>query len=462
MSTLYDKVFDKHVIKKDGELYLLYVDRHYIHEITSPQAFEGLRMFNRSVRRPDKTFGTMDHNTPTTQIQRENITDELAKMQLDALKENCEEFNINLVDMNHEDNGIVHIIGPELGLTRPNETIVCGDSHTATHGAFGALAFGIGTTEVEHVLATQTIWNKKLKNLGVKVTGKLEKGVYSKDVILALIKKYGVSIGNGYAAEFYGDTIENMSMDERMTVCNMAIEAGAKVGMIKPDSTTLNYLKNSKYMDEEIFKKISNDSKDLYTDNESDYDKIITLDVNDLKPQVTWGTNPSLGVSVDESFPEIINESYQKAYKYMDLKPNQTVEDIKVEEVFIGSCTNGRYSDLLEASKYVKGRKVVDGIKAVVVPGSMDVYRKAKESGVKDIFENAGFEFRLPGCSSCLGMNPDLVKPYAHCVSSSNRNFEGRQGANSRTHLTSPAMAASCAVHGRIVDISREEYYGEV
>jgi len=455
MSTLYDKVFNKHVITKDGELYLIYVDRHYIHEITSPQAFEGLRMYNRTVRRPDKTFGTMDHNTPTTKEERENITDKLAKMQLDALKENCEEFNIDLVDMNHEDNGIVHIIGPELGLTRPGETIVCGDSHTATHGAFGALAFGIGTTEVEHVLATQTIWNKKLKNLGVKITGKLKKGVYSKDVILALIKKYGVSIGNGYAAEFYGDTIENMDMDERMTICNMAIEAGAKVGMIKPDSTTIEYLKNTKY-----YKEVNID--DLYTDSEEDYDKIITLDVNNLKPQITWGTNPSQGISVDEKFPEIKDESYKKAYEYMDLKPNQTVDDIKVEEVFIGSCTNGRYSDLLEASKYVKGKKVKEGIKAVVVPGSMAVYRKAIETGVKDIFIDAGFEFRLPSCSSCLGMNPDLVKPYAHCISSSNRNFEGRQGANARTHLASPATCAASAVHGKIVDISKEEYYGEV
>ncbi|MGB4614200.1 MAG: 3-isopropylmalate dehydratase large subunit [Erysipelotrichaceae bacterium] len=455
MSTLYDKVFNKHVITKDGELYLIYVDRHYIHEITSPQAFEGLRMYNRTVRRPDKTFGTMDHNTPTTKEERENITDKLAKMQLDALKENCKEFNIDLVDMDHEDNGIVHIIGPELGLTRPGETIVCGDSHTATHGAFGALAFGIGTTEVEHVLATQTIWNKKLKNLGVKITGKLKKGVYSKDVILALIKKYGVSIGNGYAAEFYGDTIENMDMDERMTICNMAIEAGAKVGMIKPDSTTIEYLKNTKY-----YKEVNID--DLYTDSEEDYDKIITLDVNNLKPQITWGTNPSQGISVDEKFPEIKDESYVKAYEYMDLKPNQTVDDIKVEEVFIGSCTNGRYSDLLEASKYVKGKKVKEGIKAVVVPGSMAVYRKAIETGVKDIFIDAGFEFRLPSCSSCLGMNPDLVKPYAHCISSSNRNFEGRQGTNARTHLASPATCAASAVHGKIVDISKEEYYGEV
>ena len=459
MATLYDKVFKKHVIKQDDELYLIYIDRHYIHEVTSPQAFEGLRMLNRKVRRPDKTFGTMDHNTPTTKDERENIVDTLAKEQLDALEKNCKEFNIQLNNMDHEDNGIVHIIGPELGLTLPNSTIVCGDSHTATHGAFGALSFGIGTTEVEHVLATQTIWQRKLKNLGVKITGKLRKGVYSKDVILAIIKKYGVSVGNGYAAEFYGDTIENMSMDERMTICNMAIEGGAKVGMIAPDKITLEYLKDTKYMNDEIFEKISKQSEALFTDSEQDFDKIITLDVSDLKPQVTWGTNPSLGVSVDEKFPEIKDENDRKSYEYMGLKPNQNVDDIKVEEVFIGSCTNGRYSDLLEASKFVKGKSVASGIKAIVVPGSMKVYRQAQESGVKDIFEKAGFEFRLPGCSSCLGMNPDLVKPFAHCISSSNRNFEGRQGTNSRTHLVSPAMAAASAVYGKIVDISKEEFY---
>ena len=459
MATLYDKVFKKHVIKQDDELYLIYIDRHYIHEVTSPQAFEGLRMLNRKVRRPDKTFGTMDHNTPTTKDERENIVDTLAKEQLDALEKNCKEFNIQLNNMDHEDNGIVHIIGPELGLTLPNSTIVCGDSHTATHGAFGALSFGIGTTEVEHVLATQTIWQRKLKNLGVKITGKLRKGVYSKDVILAIIKKYGVSVGNGYAAEFYGDTIENMSMDERMTVCNMAIEGGAKVGMIAPDKITLEYLKDTKYMNDEIFEKISKQSEALFTDSEQDFDKIITLDVSDLKPQVTWGTNPSLGVSVDEKFPEIKDENDRKSYEYMGLKPNQNVDDIKVEEVFIGSCTNGRYSDLLEASKFVIGKSVASGIKAIVVPGSMKVYRQAQESGVKDIFEKAGFEFRLPGCSSCLGMNPDLVKPFAHCISSSNRNFEGRQGTNSRTHLVSPAMAAASAVYGKIVDISKEEFY---
>ncbi|NLC95996.1 MAG: 3-isopropylmalate dehydratase large subunit [Erysipelotrichaceae bacterium] len=462
MSTLYEKVLNKHIIKQDGELLLIYIDRHYIHEITSPQAFEGLKLSNRKVRRADKTFGTMDHNTPTTKKERENIVDELAKMQLDALKKNCEEYGIKLVDMDHNDNGIVHIIGPELGLTLPGNTIVCGDSHTATHGAFGALAFGIGTSEVEHVLATQTIWNKKLKNLGIKITGKLNKGVYAKDVILALIRKYGVSIGNNCAAEFYGDTIENMSMDERMTICNMAIEAGAKVGMIKPDQKTLDYLKNTKYMNDELYEKIVEESKTLYTDNESDYDKIITLDVTNLKPQITWGTNPSLCVSVDEKLPESIDEIHAKAYSYMDLKPGMDAVDIPVEEVFIGSCTNGRYSDLLEAYKVIKGKKVKEGIKAIIVPGSMAVYNKAIESGIKDEFIKAGFEFRLPGCSSCLGMNPDLVKPYAHCISSSNRNFEGRQGANSRTHLASPATAAASAIYGKVVDISKEEYYGEV
>lgn len=459
MSTLYDKVWDKHVVKTKGELTLMYIDMHYIHEITSPQAFEGIRQKGRKIRRPDRIFATMDHNTPTTACQRVNIEDPLAKEQLTSLEQNCKEFGIKLAHMNDDDNGIVHIIGPELGITLPGMTIVCGDSHTATHGAFGALSFGIGTTEVEHVFATQCLWQKKLKNLGIKITGKLKKGVYAKDIILALLGKYGVAMGAGYAAEFYGDAIENMSMEERMTLCNMSIEGGAKIGMIAPDKTTIDYIQGRKYSPkDEKLQKIIEESKTLYTDNESDYDKVLELDINELKPQITWGTNPSMVVSIDEKFPKAIDINYEKAYEYMGLKEGQNIDDIEVSEVFIGSCTNGRYSDLKEAADQVRGKKVKNGIKAIVVPGSMGVRRKAEKEGIADIFIEAGFEWRLPSCSSCLGMNPDLVEEYKHCVSTSNRNFEGRQGKNARTHLASPATAAASAVYGKIVDVSDEKY----
>lgn len=456
--TLYDKVWDSRIIATQGDLSLLYVDMHYIHEVTSPQAFEGLANSNRRVRRPDKTFATMDHNTPTVKAERENISDSLAKAQLDALEENCKINSIALANLWNEYNGIIHINGPELGHTQPGRLIVCGDSHTATHGAFGAIAFGIGTSEVEHVFATQSIWQKKLKNLGVKITGKLKKGVYAKDVILAFLKENGVSIGSGYAIEFYGDTIKNMSMEERMTICNMAIEGGAKVGMIAFDDVTYKYLMACKYAPkgDELNEKIKKWNL-LYTDSEADYDKIITLDVSLLKPQVTWGTNPGMCVSIDEKFPEIRDNNDKKAYEYMNLAPNQKPSDIEITEVFIGSCTNGRLSDLIEASRYIRCKKVAKGIRAVVVPGSMQVKKKAEDIGIAKLFIDAGFQWREPGCSSCLGMNPDLIPEYAHCASTSNRNFEGRQGANSRTHLVSPAMASACAVEGRLVDISEME-----
>ncbi|MDO5695644.1 MAG: 3-isopropylmalate dehydratase large subunit [Eubacteriales bacterium] len=454
--TLYDKVWDEHVIAREGDMSLLYVDMHYIHEVTSPQAFEGLALANRRVRRPDKTFATMDHNTPTVREERLSIRDKLAKEQLDTLAKNCQWQGIRLADMWSEYNGIIHINGPELGFTQPGRVIVCGDSHTATHGAFGAIAHGIGTSEVEHVFATQTIWQKKLKNMGVKITGTLQPGVYAKDVILAFLKEYGVSVGAGYAIEFYGETVRNMSMEERMTLCNMAIEGGAKVGMIAPDEKTYAYLDGRPFAPENMAEKIAAWSA-LRTDDESAYEKVLTLNVDDLKPQVTWGTHPGMGVDVDEAFPAPKDFNDEKAYAYMDLKPGQRPADIPITEVFIGSCTNGRISDLQAAAKYVRGKRVAEGIRAVIVPGSMQVKLEAERTGLADVFKQAGFEWREPGCSSCLGMNPDLIPEYAHCVSTSNRNFEGRQGTNARTHLVSPAMAAAAAVAGRIVDTRQTE-----
>jgi len=446
MKTLFDKVWEKHIITgNEGEAQLLYIDLHLIHEVTSPQAFSGLRIAGRSVRRPDLTFGTMDHNTPTIMADRYNITDETSKAQLDALKRNCEEFGVELADMFNERNGIVHMVGPELGLTLPGKTVVCGDSHTATHGAFGAIAFGIGTSEVEHVLATQTLWQKKPKTMGIEITGKLQKGVYAKDIILHLIKTYGIGLGNGYAFEFFGDTIKSLSMEERMTICNMAIEAGGKSGIIAPDEITFEYIKGREFSpkDEELEKKIK-EWKELYTDDVSAFDEYIKLDVSNLVPQVTWGTNPEMGMNITDTFPEIKDLNYEKAYKYMDLKP-------------VGSCTNGRLSDLEVVAKIVKGKKVHPNIKAVIVPGSQMVKKQAEEKGFAKIFLDAGFEWREAGCSTCLGMNPDLIPGGEHCASTSNRNFEGRQGKGARTHLVSPAMAAAAAIHGHFIDVRELE-----
>ena len=455
MKTLFDKVWEKHVITgNEGEAQLLYIDLHLIHEVTSPQAFSGLRIAGRRVRRPDLTFGTMDHNTPTIMADRYNIADETSKAQLDALKRNCEEFGVELADMFNERNGIVHMVGPELGLTLPGKTVVCGDSHTATHGAFGAIAFGIGTSEVEHVLATQTLWQKKPKTMGIEITGKLQKGVYAKDIILHLIKTYGIGLGNGYAFEFFGDTIKSLSMEERMTICNMAIEAGGKSGIIAPDEITFEYIKGREFSpkDEELEKKIK-EWKELYTDDVSAFDEYIKLDVSTLVPQVTWGTNPEMGMNITDTFPEIKDLNYEKAYKYMDLKPGDSPKNISLKHVFIGSCTNGRLSDLEVVAKIVKGKKVHSNIKAVIVPGSQMVKKQAEEKGFAKIFLDAGFEWREAGCSTCLGMNPDLIPSGEHCASTSNRNFEGRQGKGARTHLVSPAMAAAAAIYGHFIDI---------
>jgi len=459
MKTLFDKVWEKHVITgNEGEAQLLYIDLHLIHEVTSPQAFSGLRIAGRRVRRPDLTFGTMDHNTPTIMADRYNIADETSKAQLDALKRNCEEFGVELADMFNERNGIVHMVGPELGLTLPGKTVVCGDSHTATHGAFGAIAFGIGTSEVEHVLATQTLWQKKPKTMGIEITGKLQKGVYAKDIILHLIKTYGIGLGNGYAFEFFGDTIKSLSMEERMTICNMAIEAGGKSGIIAPDEITFEYIKGREFSpkDEELEKKIK-EWKELYTDDVSAFDEYIKLDVSTLVPQVTWGTNPEMGMNITDTFPEVKDLNYEKAYKYMDLKPGDSPKNISLKHVFIGSCTNGRLSDLEVVAKIVKGKKVHPNIKAVIVPGSQMVKKQAEEKGFAKIFLDAGFEWREAGCSTCLGMNPDLIPSGEHCASTSNRNFEGRQGKGARTHLVSPAMAAAAAIHGHFIDVRELE-----
>ncbi|HAR6124915.1 TPA: 3-isopropylmalate dehydratase large subunit [Staphylococcus pseudintermedius] len=450
--TLFDKIWDQHTITgQQGEPQLLYIDLHLIHEVTSPQAFEGLRMQKRTLRRPDLTFGTLDHNVPTVDIF--NIKDDIANKQIQALQQNCKGFNVTLFDMGSDEQGIVHMVGPEMGLTQPGKTIVCGDSHTATHGAFGAIAFGIGTSEVEHVFATQTLWQTKPKNLKINVTGQLPKGVYAKDIILHLINQHGVDFGTGYALEFAGETIRNLSMEGRMTICNMAIEAGAKYGLIQPDNTTFAYLEGRRYA-QNIEDKLD-DWRKLYSDDDAQFDKIIELDVSTLEPQVTWGTSPEMGVSFSTPFPEIQNVNDERAYQYMGLKPGQLATDIPLGYVFLGSCTNARISDLVEASHIVKGNQVHENITAIVVPGSRQVKKEAEAMGLDTIFKDAGFEWREPGCSMCLGMNPDQVPAGVHCASTSNRNFEGRQGKGARTHLVSPAMAAAAAIHGRFVDVRK-------
>lgn len=450
--TLFDKIWDQHTITgQQGERQLLYIDLHLIHEVTSPQAFEGLRMQKRTLRRPDLTFGTLDHNVPTVDIF--NIKDDIANKQIQALQQNCKDFNVTLFDMGSDEQGIVHMVGPEMGLTQPGKTIVCGDSHTATHGAFGAIAFGIGTSEVEHVFATQTLWQTKPKNLKINVTGQLPKGVYAKDIILHLINQHGVDFGTGYALEFAGETIRNLSMEGRMTICNMAIEAGAKYGLIQPDNTTFAYLEGRRYA-QNIEDKLD-DWRKLYSDDDAQFDKIIELDVTALEPQVTWGTSPEMGVSFSTPFPEIQNVNDERAYQYMGLKPGQLATDIPLGYVFLGSCTNARISDLVEASHIVKGNQVHENITAIVVPGSRQVKKEAEAMGLDTIFKDAGFEWREPGCSMCLGMNPDQVPAGVHCASTSNRNFEGRQGKGARTHLVSPAMAAAAAIHGRFVDVRK-------
>ncbi len=455
--TIIEKVWEKKIVhEEEGKPDLIYIDLHLIHEVTSPQAFEGLRLTNRKVRRPDLTFATMDHNVPT--VDRENVKDPISQIQMDALEKNCADFNIQLADMYHPDQGIVHVIGPQLGLTQPGKTIVCGDSHTSTHGAFGAIAFGIGTSEVEHVFATQTLWQNKPKTLNVKVEGDLGPGVTAKDLILAIIAKYGVRMGTGYIVEYTGKAIRDMTMEERMTVCNMSIEAGARAGLISPDQTTVDFLRGKRHVPKgEAFDALAEEWLALATDEGATYDQTLTINAAAVEPQVTWGTNPGMGVPISGHTPvidEVQNkEEVRLALEYMGLEENTPMTDIEIDHVFIGSCTNSRVNDLRKAAQIVKGQRVKDSVKAIVVPGSFLVKMQAEEEGLDQIFIDAGFEWRNAGCSMCLGMNDDIVPPGGRCASTSNRNFEGRQGNGARTHLVSPEMAAVAAIEGHFVDV---------
>jgi 3-isopropylmalate/(R)-2-methylmalate dehydratase large subunit len=464
--TLYDKIWDNHVVYSDksSDLSLLYIDRHYVHEVTSPQAFDGLRINERNVRRPDLTFATVDHNVPTTNRSLP-IVDQISSLQIKTLENNCKEFGIKLFDIHDKYQGIVHVIGPELGLTLPGSTIVCGDSHTSTHGAFGSLAFGIGTSEVEHVLATQCLWMKKSKNFEIILNGGLKQNqaISSKDVILNIIRKIGTSGGSGSVIEYKGNYISSLTMEKRMTICNMSIEAGARAGLVAPDDITFEYLRGRVYSPKnELFDQQIDDWKNLRSDNGAHYDKTFAIDIDNLAPQVTWGTNPAMTIDVDSAIPspdeyskgnDDEKKSAIKALEYMNLKPGLPITDISVDRVFIGSCTNARLEDLIEASNAVKGKKVSSRVKAMVVPGSQQVKIAAEKLGLDKIFINAGFEWREPGCSMCLGMNPDILQAGERCASTSNRNFEGRQGTGGRTHLVSPLMAAAAAIAGKFVDV---------
>ena len=461
--TLYDKIWDEHLVyQQDDGTSLIYVDRHLIHEVTSPQAFEGLRLNKRKVRKPNLALAVADHNVPTTDRSK-GIKDQESKIQVDTLRKNCKEFNVPLFDMNDKRQGIVHIIGPEQGFTQPGNVIVCGDSHTATHGAFGALAFGIGTSEVEHVLATQTLIQKKSKNLLLKIDGKLPIGVTAKDVILKIIGTIGTDGGTGFVAEFSGNVIRNFSMEERMTVCNMTIEGGARAGLIQPDEKTFEYLKNRPMSPtKDKWDKALNYWSNLKSDDNCKFDKEVIIRGEDIEPQVTWGTSPQDVVPVNGSVPDPNKEknkdkrvAMERSLSYMGLKPNTKITDIKIDKVFIGSCTNGRIQDLREAARFLKDKKIAEHVNAMVVPGSGLVKNQAEEEGLDKIFKNSGFEWREPGCSMCLAMNADKLNPKERCASTSNRNFEGRQGRGGRTHLVSPAMAAAAAIDGHLSDVRK-------
>lgn len=465
--TLFDKVWDSHIVGElsSGEK-VLYIDRHLVHEVTSPQAFEGLRSQKRKVRRPDLTLGVADHNIPTTErrLGIDSIKDRIARLQVETLEKNLKENKIDYIPLTSTNQGIVHIIGPELGFTLPGTTIVCGDSHTSTHGAFGALAFGIGTSEVEHVLATQTLLQKKPKNMKIEINGKMGRNITSKDIILKVISKIGTSAGTGHVIEFMGSAIKNMTIEERMTICNMSIEAGAKAGMISPDIKTFKYLNGKKLSPKnEKWESALEEWKNLHTDKNAYFEKSFFLNISNLKPMVTWGTSPEDGISINEVIPsplnaenEEIEKSMERSLKYMGLTPGTKMQDVPINKVFIGSCTNGRIEDLRAASSVIKGKKVAKNIHAIVVPGSGVVKKLAEEEGIQDIFLEAGFEWRDPGCSMCLGMNPDQLEDGERCASTSNRNFEGRQGRGGRTHLVSPKTAAASAIAGAFVDVSEE------
>ncbi|MGK9249919.1 3-isopropylmalate dehydratase large subunit [Paenibacillus humicus] len=458
--TMFEKIWDNHVIhSEEGSPSIIYIDLHLVHEVTSPQAFEGLRLSGRQVRRPDRTFATMDHNVPTK--DRFNIKDPISKQQVDTLTKNCEDFGVKLFDLNNIDQGVVHVMGPEIGLTWPGKTIVCGDSHTSTHGAFGALAFGIGTSEVEHVLATQCLQQSKAKTMEIRFVGSRRPGVTAKDMILGLIAKYGTDFATGYVLEYTGESIRSLSMEERMTVCNMSIEAGARAGLIAPDQTTFDYLRGREYAPQGAdFDKAVIAWSDLASDEGAEYDTVLEFDVNALIPQVTWGTSPGMGTDITAAVPnpaelptENERKAAEKALEYMDLKPGTPMAEIPIDYVFIGSCTNGRIEDLRAAAEIAKGYKVSDRVTAIVVPGSGRVKMQAEKEGLDAIFTEAGFEWREAGCSMCLAMNPDVLQPGQRCASTSNRNFEGRQGRGGRTHLVSPAMAAAAAIKGRFTDV---------
>ena len=463
--TIFEKIWDSHVVyEKEGGPSLLYIDRHLVHEVTSPQAFDGLRMNNRRVRRTDLTFATMDHNVPTSDRSLP-IVDQISSVQIQTLAQNCKEFGITLFDMHSPDQGIVHVIGPELGLTLPGTTIVCGDSHTSTHGAFGAFALGIGTSEVEHVLATQTMWMDKPETFAINLEGRRRNphAVTAKDMILYVIRKIGTAGGMGAVLEYCGQAVTELSMENRMTICNMSIEAGARAGLIAPDRVTFDFISGRRYAPKgDQFGKAVEYWTGLRTDANAKFDRSISFDVGVLAPQVSWGTNPGMVVDVTDSVPQPDefakgNENERKAavraLEYMALEPGTHMTDIRPDRVFIGSCTNSRLEDLVEASAIVRGRKVSPSVRAMVVPGSQQVKAAAEKMGLDRVFKEAGFEWRESGCSMCLGMNPDILEPGERCASTSNRNFEGRQGSGGRTHLVSPVMAAAAAIEGHFVDV---------
>ncbi|NND87488.1 MAG: 3-isopropylmalate dehydratase large subunit [Nitrosopumilus sp.] len=462
--TLFEKIWNSHtVVESQTGPSLIYIDRHLVHEVTSPQAFDGLRMNNRKVRRPDLTIATMDHNVPTND-RTLPILDQTSAIQIQTLEKNCKDFGITLFDINSPNQGIVHVIGPQLGITLPGSTIVCGDSHTSTHGAFGALAFGIGTSDVEHVLASQTIWMEKPKPFEIRVEGKRKNphAVTAKDIVLSIIKNIGTGGGTGTVIEYRGQGISDLSMEQRMTICNMSIEAGARAGLIAPDEKTFDYLRGRKYTPKNYEFLVDYWRDELKTDNDAKFEKQFVLHIDDIAPQVSWGTNPGMTCDITESIPtpeefskgnSNQKKGAEKALDYMDLKAGTSIQDIKIDRVFIGSCTNARLEDLIEASKVIKGQKISPNVRAMVVPGSQMVKKQAEKLGLDKIFTDANFEWREAGCSMCLGMNPDILSPGERCASTSNRNFEGRQGAGGRTHLVSPVMAAAAAIKGHFVDV---------
>jgi len=462
--TLFEKVWDQHVVSEaEGQPPLLYVDLHLIHEVTSPQAFDGLRTAGRKVRRPERTVATVDHNVPT-EPRGTPITDAIAAKQIEALQQNCREFGVRLFDIDSEDQGIVHVIGPELGFTQPGMTIVCGDSHTSTHGAFGALAFGIGTSEVEHVLATQCLAQRKPKSMLFKVAGELGPGVSAKDLALGIIAKIGTDGATGHVIEYAGQAVRSLSMEGRMTLCNMSIEAGARAGMVAPDETTYAYVKGRRFAPRDWDSAIER-WKALPSDANAGYDAVVELDAAQLSPFVTWGTNPGMVVPVSERVPELSamktdaeRNAARRMFEYMGLEPGKRIEHITVDRVFIGSCTNSRIEDLRAAAKVARGHRVSSKVRAMVVPGSQAVKRAAEKEGLDQVFRDAGFEWRESGCSMCLGMNPDILQPGERCASTSNRNFEGRQGRGGRTHLVSPMMAAAAAIAGHFIDVRNWEF----